>query len=190
VEGVLDGTPLTINLAMVVTSNMERSEKIINSVVDNLEACGIGVTPVLQQPVDLYAPGPDGRIVGRNFDLAQITWMAGSEPPCSLYLSDQIPSAENFWIGANVGGFTNAAFDQACRQARSARPDAFDLYEAGHLEAQRIFLEEMPAIPLYFNLHAGATRVDFCNFSVNRAARSDAWNIEDWDISQTCIEVE
>jgi peptide/nickel transport system substrate-binding protein len=175
---------------MVVTSQRGRSENIVNLFAENLRACGIGVSPILEQAVDIYAPGPDGRIFGRNFDLAQITWMAGSEPPCSLYLTEQIPSAENFWIGANVGGYSNAAYDQACQLARSARPDALDIYETGHLEAQRIFLEEVPAIPLYFNLHAGATRVDFCNFSVNRAARSDAWNIEEWDISAACIEVE
>lgn len=190
VEGVLDGTPLTIDLSMVMTSDRKHSEMIIDMFTQNLRDCGIGVTPLLEDPIDLYAPGPEGRIFGRNFDLAQITWMAGSEPPCSLYLTNQIPSAENFWIGANVGGYSNAAFDQACLQARSARPDALDIYEEGHLEAQRIFLEEMPSIPLYFNLHAGATRIDFCNFSVNRAARSDAWNIEEWDISPECLEAE
>lgn len=184
VEGVLDETPMTINLAMAMPEGR------INLLIENLEACGIGVTPVLENAVDLYAPGPDGRIFGRNFDLAQITWMAGNEPPCSLYLSDQIPSAQNFWIGANVGGYQNDVYDQACQLARSARPDALDVYETAHEEAQRIFIEEMPAIPLFFNLHAGATRVDFCNFSVNGAGRSDAWNIEEWNTSPDCVETE
>jgi peptide/nickel transport system substrate-binding protein len=103
-------------------------------------------------------------------------------------MTDQIPNAQNFWIGANVGGYSNPEFDQACQIARSARPDALDVHKTAHLEAQRIFLEEMPAIPLYFNLHVGATRIDFCNYSVNRAGRSDGWNIEEWDISPNCIE--
>ena len=190
VEGVLNGTPLIIDLAMVMTSDRGRSESLLVYFQENLEACGVGVNPLLEEPVDLYAPGPEGRIFGRNFDLAQILWMAGSEPPCSLYMTDQIPTAENFWIGANVGGYSNPAFDSACQMARSARPDALDIYESAHKEAQRIFIEDMPAIPMYFNLHIGATRVDFCNFSVNRAARSDGWNIEEWDISPDCIESE
>ena len=188
VSGVSDNTPLQINLSMALLSDRERSEEIIGAFTENLRECGIGVTPILEDPIDLYAPGPDGRVFGRNFDIAQITWVAGTEPPCSIYLSDQIPSADNYWIGANVGGYNNEAFDAACQLARSARPDALDIYEAGHLEAQQIFLEDMPAIPLFFNLHAGATRVDFCNFSVDRTARSDAWNIELWDISPECVE--
>lgn len=190
VESVLDGTPLTFDLMLPLGKNRGTSERILNLFTEDLQDCGIGVNPILVEPLELYAPGPEGRLFGRNFDLSQITWMAGSEPPCSLYLSGQIPAAENFWIGANVGGYQNEAFDQACTAARSARPDGLDLYAENHAEAQRIFLAEMPAIPLYFNLHAGATRIDFCRYSVNRAARSDAWNIEEWDISPDCIETQ
>lgn len=190
VEGVLDGTPLSFEIMLPLGSNRGTSENILNLLVENLQACGIGSVSLLMDPVELYAPGPDGDLFGRNFGLAQITWMAGSEPPCSLYLSDQIPTAENFWIGANVGGYRSEAFDQACTLARSTRPDALDIYSAAHAEAQRIFLADLPAIPLYFNLHAGVTRVDFCHFAMNSAGRSDAWNMEEWDISPECIETQ
>ncbi len=186
VVNVLNGTPLSIDLAMVIGADRERSEAIIGLVTEGLQACGIGVNPLLKAPTELYAPGPDGRIFGRQFDLAQITWMAGNEPACSLYLSEQIPTRQNFWIGANVGGYENEAYDEACRLARSARLDAMDVYFEAHHSAQRIFLAEMPAVPLFFNLHAAATRLDLCGFTMNDSARSDLWNLESWHSGGNC----
>ncbi|MEE4195694.1 MAG: ABC transporter substrate-binding protein, partial [Anaerolineae bacterium] len=115
VDGVMDGTPLIIDLSMVQAADRELSDDLLSYFSAKLRACGLGVNPLSLEPIDLYAPGPDGRIFGRNFDLAQITWLAGNEPPCSLYMTDQIPNAQNFWIGANVGGYSNPEFDQACQ---------------------------------------------------------------------------
>jgi peptide/nickel transport system substrate-binding protein len=188
VEGVFNDTPLTIDLAMVRGADWERSEFIIGLVSEGLQACGIGVIPLLATPTELYAPGPDGRIFGRQFDLAQITWMAGNEPACSLYLSEQIPNRRNFWIGANVGGYENEAYDEACQLARSARLDAMDVYLEAHHNAQRLFLAEMPAVPLFFNLHAAAAQPDVCGFAMNDSVRSDLWNLESWHSGGNCTD--
>jgi len=188
VANVLNGTPLSIDLAMVRGADWERSEAIIGQITESLQACGIGVNPLLAAPTELYAPGPDGRLFGRQFDLAQITWMAGNEPACGLYLSEQIPTRQNFWIGANVGGYENSAYDEACRLARSARLDAMDVYLEAHHSAQRIFLEEMPAVPVFFNLHAAATRLELCGFAMSDSARSDLWNLESWHTGGNCAD--
>ena len=57
----------------------------------DLKQCGLQVesTP---QPAEVYlAAGPEGLVFGRQFDLAQFAWMTAVEPPCSLYLTNEIP---------------------------------------------------------------------------------------------------
>ena len=188
VVGVVDGTPLEINLALLESVMTLRNDDLIEYYTDDLEACGIKATPVLSNPMDMYAPGPEGRVFGRNFDLAEISWVAGEEPPCTLYLTDQIPTAENYWVGVNAGGFSNAMFDQACSLAQNTRLDDPETYENAHDRAQEIFMEELPAIPLYFHPQAAASRIDLCFFDMDVSSRSDLWNLEIWDISSDCIE--
>jgi ABC-type oligopeptide transport system substrate-binding subunit len=104
-----------------------------------------------------------------------------------LYLSGQIPDAENYWIGVNAGGYENPAFDAACQSARQSRLDDLEAYLTGHQTAQHIFVEELPAIPLYYSITAAASRVDLCGFTLDASTRSDLWNLESWDIRDDCI---
>lgn len=185
VPGIVDGTELRISLAVpegeLVKAMLE------DYMVPSLTDCGFSVQPVIQSLGDLYAPGPGGLVFGRQFDLAMITWFTGSDPACSLYLSEQIPDVENDWIGVNAGGYSNPAFDSACQSARQSRPDDLDAYSNGHITAQRIFTEEMPAIPLYYSITAAASRVDLCGYELDASTRSDLWNLETWDIREDCI---
>ena len=54
-------------------------------------------------------------------------------------------------------------------------------YERYHLEAQRIFAEQLPVIPLYSRLKLAATRSDMKNFIMDPTANSEMWNIEEFD---------
>ena len=54
-------------------------------------------------------------------------------------------------------------------------------YERLHKEAQRIFAEELPVVPLYPRLKLAATRPDMQGFVMDPTARSEFWNIEALD---------
>ena len=45
------------------------------------------------------------------------------------------------------------------------------------MEAQRIFSEEVPVIPLFLRLKVAAARPGVCNFSVDPTQNSEVWNL-------------
>lgn len=177
VKGVPDGTPFAITY---LTTQARLREQTAQDIAASLKGCGIQVTVKTMNPGDLFGPGPDGAVFGRNFDLAQFSWEAGPRPNCSLYTTTQIPDAQNQWIGANVSGYSSAEFDAACASANAATPgDA-------PTSAQAIFAKDLPVIPLYTDLKIAISRPDMCGLSLDVTSRSIFWNIEALDYGKDC----
>jgi hypothetical protein len=59
-----------------------------------------------------------------------------------MYLSKAVPSADNAWIGTNLAGWADLAFDLACgeKQMRLDPPESQDAWE--------LLKATLPAIPL------------------------------------------
>jgi peptide/nickel transport system substrate-binding protein len=151
----------------------------------SLAECGIGLNRTLMNPGELYAPGPQGVLFGRKFDLAAFTWQAGAQPGCALFTSAQIPSAANLWVGTNVTGFSDPAFDAACAAAVSSRPDQPD-YMSRVQAAEQAFAAKLPVLPLYYHLHIAISRADLCGLEVDSTTRSLLWNLEQIDYGEGC----
>jgi len=147
----------------------------------DLRACGFDIIPKSLPSGEWFAPGPDGPLGGRQYDVGSFTWLSAIEPPCSLYMTSQIPSAENGWAGQNYTGFSDPEYDEACRRALGALPGT-DEYVQAHQEAQRIFAEKIPSLPLYFRLKIAAYRPEVLNFTLDPTASSEMWNAENLDI--------
>jgi ABC-type transport system substrate-binding protein len=130
--------------------------------------------------------------------------MTGVQTPCDLYHSDYTPGpAGETWIsiqdgiervfgfsgwgGQNHQGFVNEEYDQACNTALGTLPGQPE-YEAAHLEAQRIFAEQLPVVPLYLQIQLAATRPDLCGFIMDPTNPSELWNIEEFDYGEGCEE--
>ncbi len=180
---VADGTALTVNY---ITSQAPLRTEIAQWLADSMAACGIQLNVQTLPVGDLYAPGPDGALFGRNFDLAEFAWEAGSESSCYLYQSDQIPMAANDWLKVNVTGYSSAAYDSACQAARMANPAEPDKYNQKQADVQRLFAEELPSVPLYFRLKMAISRPDLCGLDMDVTARSALWNLELFDYGPGC----
>jgi peptide/nickel transport system substrate-binding protein len=182
IPGVADGTKFTVNY--LVTDAYLRQE-IVKVLADTELTCGIQIN-VKTLPVEqMYASAPDGELFGRKFDMAQIAWQAGERIPCDLFTTSQIPSAANQWMGINLGGYSNPAFDTACQMALSTSFDAAaDQTDAATV--QKIFADDLPAIPLYFHLRIAATRPDLCGLTMDVSSRSALSGIESFNYGQTC----
>jgi peptide/nickel transport system substrate-binding protein len=182
VKNVPDGTKLA---ATLYTSNAALRQQVAAAIADTLKGCGVQVNVKFLDPGSLYAPGPDGQLFGRNFDMAEFFWEAGARPACAAYLSGQIPSAQNQWIGANVTGWSSAAFDAACNAALWARPDQPD-YAARIQAAEKAYADELPSVPLFFQIHLAIARPDMCGVELDPTARSLVWNLEQLDYGKDC----
>jgi peptide/nickel transport system substrate-binding protein len=182
VPNVPADTPLVLNYH---TTSATQRHQVVDIFTQSLGECGIGLNPVYFSAVDFYAQGPEGPLFGRRFDLAQYAIGVNSlEPQCGWFTSSQIPTAENQWVGTNVSGYQNTAFDAACQQA--LRSVSTDPEYASHQEAQVIFASELPSIPLYLRLRVAAARPDLCGFTLDPSSSSALADIESFDYAEGC----
>jgi peptide/nickel transport system substrate-binding protein len=183
VIGVTDGAALAVTY---LTTQAPLRVAIANIVQSSLAECGVQVDVKSLTTDALYAAGPDGPLFGRSFDLAEYAWDSSAQPPCFLYESDQIPTADNNWLTGNVTGYSNKDYDAACQKATQARPDQPDQYTQGQQDAERILAQDLPTLPLFFQLKLTAARTDLCGFEMDVTARSALWGIENLDYGPTC----
>jgi len=182
IQGVQDGTPFVIDYW---TTEAPLRKEISAFIASTLAECGIQVNVKYYSPADLFAAGPQGPVFGRAFDLVQFSWNSAAVPPCSLYLSSSIPTAANKWIGANVIGYANPEFDQACIPALRALPGTGG-YAQSQYKAEEIFANDLPVLPLYQMVWVGAARTDFCGYTLDPTTRSGLWNLEAFDMGPGC----
>lgn len=178
VEGVPDGEPLEVML--LVSGDSAASQETGRILRAQLADCGLRVRVDARPRWELFADGPEGPLFGRQFDLAAATWWFGERPPCERYLTSEIPGDEA-WSGANITGYSNPGYDAACRAARRALPGSL-AYDRHHREAQIIFSEDLPALPLFAPLRVALVRPSVENFEMDATAESELWNLESLDI--------
>lgn len=175
-------TPLVLNYH---TSSATQRHQVAEIFRQSLAECGIGLNVIYQSAADFYAQGPEGPLFGRQFDLAEYAMGVNSlEPQCSWFISSQIPTEENRWVGTNVSGYANTVFDAACQKALQSL--STDPEYAFHQEAQAIFAADVPSIPLYQRLKVAATRPDFCGFTLDPSSSFALASIEAFDYGAAC----
>jgi peptide/nickel transport system substrate-binding protein len=183
VPGIPSGTPFVVNYA---TTNAVQRQQVSTILAGSLAQCGIKVNVQYLDANTLYAPGPAGVLFGRKFDMVEFAMgSTGIEPPCDWYTSSQVPNAANNWVGTNVSGYTNPAFDTTCLSLQQTLPDD-PFHAADYAQAQSIFATDLPVIPLYWRDKTGAVRTGLCNFSLDPTAASNLWNIEAFDSGSGC----
>ncbi len=150
VTGVEDNTPFHLVLLAAGVTEVPHSAELIQR---NLNHCGVEVEIEILPASELLAPGPEGPIFGRQFDLAQFAWTTGNFHLCALFLSSDIPGPypdyPKSWGGANASGYSNPDFDRVCAMIRGNLPDQPGITEA-YQTMQQIFSEDLPVLPLFF----------------------------------------
>jgi len=174
IDGIPDGTPLALSFWTTAANQRQAVAQILQA---SLAECGNHVELECWSPGEFFANGPDGPVFGRHFDLAQFAWLTGVEPPCDLFTSDNIPGdlVDGYcgWDCTNTPGFSDASYDAACRAALQSLPGSSD-YTAYHREAQRIFAEQLPAVPLYLRIKLAAARPELKNFIMDPTAAASS----------------
>lgn len=194
IQGVVDGTPLKVTYTTSYALQRQQASQIL---VDSLTGCGIQIDLQYGPAEEVFAPGPEGPVFGRRFDLAQLAWSSGVLPPCHLWTSQQIPGDPSLkddngialfpygWGGINATGFSNPEYDLACYQALESLPGDPEFVE-NHHKAQATFADQLPVIPLYQHLKLAVTRPDMCGFSLDASSYSEMWDIESFDYGEGC----
>jgi peptide/nickel transport system substrate-binding protein len=91
------------------------------------------------------------------------------EDASSATPKDNVPTAANGFAGQNIGGWCNAAYDRLWDRARREfDPEARKRILA---DAQKIWNDELPAIPLYERTDLYTARVGLRNYTWNAGTR-------------------
>jgi peptide/nickel transport system substrate-binding protein len=180
VEGATDGTPLTFKWG---STNADLRVNYMQIMQLNMLDCGIDLQLENLPAGEWFADGPEGPLFGRHFDLGSFAWLTGVEPPCDLYITALIPAEENGWAGQNDPGFINEEFDAACNAALQSLPGTAE-YEQFHKEAQIIFADQLPVIPMFLRLKLAAYAPHVQNFIMDETANSEFWNVEMFDLER------
>lgn len=175
IEGISDEVLLEFEWSSSITPSY-RSEY-MQYFQKNLAECGVKVNLNTLSPDEYFAHDPAAPLFGRRFDVGSFAWSTGVEKFCQFFLTSDIPNEGNGWVGGNVSGFTNAAFDAACTRAMQALPGSTD-YAEGYKESQRIFSEQVPVVPLFLHLKVAATRPEVSGFVLDPTETSEMWNLE------------
>jgi len=179
-EDPATGTPFAIEL--MTTSGAELRPQIVSHITENWLACGVQVNEVLLPASELFAPGPDGPVFGRRFDVALFAWVSDMELPCQYWQSNRIFMGEDSGeIAENATGWSNEAFDAACQQAQRAFGGSPE-YVAAHQAAWRIFAEELPALPLFPRVKLAVARPEVLTFAPDSTQNSEMWNLFEIDL--------
>lgn len=179
IPGIADGTPYQISYKTTDAAHRVRTAREVEA---QLQGCGIRVA-IRSQPAEVFfAPGPEGELFGRQFDLAHFAWETGSLPLCDAFLSSQIPGPGN-WSKPNVAGFIDPSYDEACQEAVETLPGDAS-YADRHAVPQRIFSRQLPVLPLYQGQKTTAAQTRVTGLLPNPSERSELWNVELIDIEQ------
>jgi len=186
ITGVMDGTPFEFSF---LTTDEPEKQRVAQVMQETLALCGIKMN-IDARPVEVvFASGPEGPLFGRNFSLAQFGWVSAIEPSCFLFTTQEIPGPypqfPRGWGGANASGYSSPEFDRQCQLAEASLPES-PAYQPAHFQAQAIFAEDVPVIPLYPRLKLAAARADFCNLSVDPSSESALWNLESFRYGEAC----
>jgi peptide/nickel transport system substrate-binding protein len=181
VVGVFDGAELTLKL---VTTPGPLHEAVVAQLAENFEECGIGLEVNYQDPEILFAPWPDGPVFGAQFEMVLWTWPTFYTPGCEMFAGFEIPG-EEYRYGVNASGFRDVTFDQLCQQimlGASISPE----YESWVSDSLSLFLEQLPAIPLFSRPRWLAAGNAICGLEPDPTVFSMLWNLEELQSDEAC----
>jgi peptide/nickel transport system substrate-binding protein len=178
VDGVSDGDAL--ELTLLTASDRRLAQETARMVRAQLADCGVQVTIEAIPSWELLADAPEGPLFNHRFDLVEATCWLGEPPPCERYLSSQV-SVGGHWGRSNLTGYSSIDYDAVCLAALQALPGTSD-YERYHTQAQILFSQDLPALPLFIWPRVALAGPEVQNFQMDVTARSELWGIETLDL--------
>lgn len=135
-----------LQLELMTTAGNKSRELIQQVLQSQWRRSGVDIR-IRNQPARVFFGETVSR---RKFEhMAMYAWISAPQgiPRTTLH-STMIPSAENGWSGQNYPGFAHPAMDKALDDAETNCDPAEN--RAIWKDLQRVYAEELPALPLYF----------------------------------------
>lgn len=175
-DGFVDSTGARMAVPITTTSSAqnEREQSII---ADGWRSMGLAVDQRILGKLE-----SDDRAIRAAFPAVEASAMPMNQQNwVSLLYGSQCPTEANRWAGRNRGCYQNPEWDRLIDRAGSAvdPADQRDIYRT----LARIQSEELPVLPLYYNVEATLFRQGVTGIRGNTKPKSSMmWNVAEWDI--------
>ncbi|MFN8632342.1 MAG: peptide ABC transporter substrate-binding protein [Chloroflexota bacterium] len=183
-DGVLQKDGQRFEITFWGRTEDRQRELYMQAIARDWKAIGVNATITLQ-PTDLvFGKKGAGVISRRDFDA--IVWQVSTMDAAGGYTmlhSSQIPSQANGMTGENYFGWKNPRADELLAKARSTPSD--DERLAAYREHQKLFMEDLPALPLFSHDLIHLVRSSVKGYRPTSSVRvADTWNAFEWESAQ------
>jgi len=168
------GEPLRLRL---MTTAGNRTRELVQQVLQaGWKQVGIDVEIRNEPPRVFFGETVTKREYGA---LALFAWLSAPEAvPLTTLRSDQVPTEENAWIGQNYTGYANPEMDRLI----DAIERELDREKRAALwsDLQRLYAEDLPAIPLYWRASTYILPKELKGVQPSGHRATTTQRIEDW----------
>ncbi len=172
-----DGERLTITLT--TTAGVSTRERVTQIMMDQYKKVGVELVVDAVPAKVLF-----GELTRRRKfkHLVMFAWLFDPlKGPDSFWRCDQIPGATNGWQGQNYGGWCQQKASSLIEQAGL---ELDDVKRAALLrDAERLWADGLPAIPLYFRAEVSITRKGFDGWRPTGTLTPVTWNAQSWKMN-------
>ncbi|MDH5680779.1 MAG: peptide ABC transporter substrate-binding protein [Spirochaetota bacterium] len=169
-----------LKITLLTTKGDRLRELIQTSLREDLKKVGIDlVIDKNQYATTLF----DDTLTKRKFQLLMYAWsFSPTFDGENLWTISNIPSEKNMWVGSNSIGYRNLFVDKLHQKIprtidENKRKEYFKLQ-------QDHWINDIPAIPLYFRKELSITRPDLMNWKPQGTDTPVTWNCEEWYIKK------
>jgi peptide/nickel transport system substrate-binding protein len=180
-DGILQKDGQRFEITFWGRTEDRQRELYMQAIARDWKAIGVEAAITLR-PTDLvFGKKGAGVISRRDFDA--IVWQVSTIDAAGGYTmlhASQIPTEANGMTGENYFGWRNARADELIARARSTTSDEERL--AAYREHQRLFMEDLPALPLFSHDLIHLVRSDLREYRPTNSVRvADTWNAYAWE---------
>jgi peptide/nickel transport system substrate-binding protein len=181
VAGVPDGTPLQFGL-LIAPGDLHLA--VGERIQRDLARCGMTVDLEVLSREQLFEGWPDGRVFGRGFQTVAWAWPSWVSPLCEMFAGFEVAGPDRP-LGVNATGFSDPLYDAACSRLLLGPPSGA-AFAAAAEQTQQVFIDQLPAIPLYMRPRLLAHSTDLCGVQIEPSSLSPLWNIERFTRQADC----
>ena len=174
-DGILQKNGQKLALTFSTTAGNAVRERVQQILQAQWKKIGVQVN-IQNYPASVFF-GPDMLSKGEEgkWDLAMYAWV--SDPTLedgSLFKASGIPTAAHGYSGQNNSGWNNARYNELQKAAETNFDEASR--KAQFAEMQKIWAEEVPALPLYFRSNPYAQQKDLVNYDFSAITQYPTWD--------------
>ncbi|HXW53132.1 MAG TPA: peptide ABC transporter substrate-binding protein [Myxococcota bacterium] len=169
-----NGKPLA--LTIMTTSGSKTRERVEQLLQSQWADIGVDVR-IKNEPAKIFFGETTRK---RKFDgMAMYAWIKDPlRVSDTLWRCDYIPSAKNHYLGQNLPGFCHKRADELLQKA-ARELDPQKRAKIGQ-DFEEIFAEELPSLPLYFQVEVSVTKKGLKNWQPTGMLQPISWNAHLW----------